>query len=229
MRVKLENIETIAQRMKRAVGLQFFLVVVLLFVSTMPLASAKKCETEEDVDHVECTMEQLTDEALSAICERMNISLQDEIFPYILQDLNEADPNEYDDGELEAEIASIKKQDHAAYVAAAYECLMIEEHLDSLEQAPDGEHDPFVLANIVKDIIEREPGVVRELEAEIKKENPEMWNEIKSELKAGETLLDRPDLLGELVKGMLEDEPDLLYELDEELNGEDDDDYEEEL
>lgn len=184
-----------------------------------PPPPAAKCESEEDLDFVNCDLKHLSKDALRSICTRVGLDLEKHIFPILDAEIGGID----DDASPEVE-RSIEE-----YVWAAHECLLIEDEVDEMEdEDPEGlealemamlEDDPALLAEVVKDVLESNPALLRDLEEELKREDPEHYKGMIEELAEGESLIDRPKLVADLISLILAENPDmaLIDEIDDHM------------
>ena len=196
-------------------------------------AESEVCQSEADLNFDTCKLEDLPKHALIAICDRIGLDMEQHVFPLldldVLVDDEDADNVENDDGdsgESEDETASgqhygatgerkgiMKERDHADYVQATRECLLVEAEVDRMEEdAPDEledlersmlAEDPGLLAEVVKDVLDRNPTLSAELEAELKEKEPALFQDMMKVLAQDETLADQPELLADLVSLML--------------------------
>mmetsp|Transcript_5044 Transcript_5044/g.6661 ORF Transcript_5044/g.6661 Transcript_5044/m.6661 type:complete len:235 (-) Transcript_5044:168-872(-) len=189
-------------------------------------SSSGTCLTYEDVDFESCNVEDLPVKELKEICERLGLDMESDIFSYIF--------DEHEDGETDAAAAAKKEEKdnetkewtHKDYVAGAYECLLIEQEFNDNEaDAPNIddilEEDPEFLNNLIAQLMEHDPEIIDEVEMEMKRDHPEFWDDLDGNMKEGETLKDRPDMLSQILLQSLRDDPEILYQLF------DDEEYEE--
>jgi len=86
----------------------------------------------------------------------------------------------------------------ADYVAAAYECLMVEEETDEMMHVNDDEFEEL-MEGVVQDVVRNNPALIQEVEYELMRENPVVWDAIQQHLQDGQSLQDRPDILQQIL------------------------------
>lgn len=193
----------------------FRLLIVTTLVFTPALAHANassiQCELAEDLDFDVCKPENLPIPELQAICESVGLNIEDDVFPHIFHD---------SDG------AMIQKNvhTHADYIKAAYECIVVADETAHHHDEEMLEEHPELMADIVSSVMEDNPHLVGHLVMELQKDDPAVWGSIAADLAAGQTLLEKPELISELVKAMIEQD---LISIDFDEDDDDDDEYDE--
>ncbi len=201
-----------------------------------------QCQSEIDLDFETCTLSDLSTDALREICDRIGLDVETHVLPYLYDD--DADPfadslsdNNQNDDEDEGKKPP-KTYTHEDYIKAAEECLLIEDEMERLA-AEDPEmldrlerealaQDPEILADVISDILGQDDSLLKEIVEKLLGEKPELMEDIEKEglLEEGETLGDRPDVVGYFLATLLSEDPDLLDEFDALLS--EDYEYEEE-
>jgi hypothetical protein len=132
-----------------------------------PTSDTKRsCLNEKHLDPQECRLEDLKDSALKDICGRMGIDVENDVLPYYT-------PHG----------AVIEHQD---FVRAAHECLLAERDvrkmLKSNETIPEDlvEPDLDLMANMLSEILEQNPSVLKELVNNLKVHDPSFWKVVNS-------------------------------------------------
>jgi len=185
------------------------------------------CLTIEDLDFESCNLEDLSIDELKKVCSNLGLNVETDIFSYI-----------FDEGDNEDEEPAPPKKDdaskewtHKDYVAGAYECFAIEQEFhESGETDLDidaiMEEDPEFIITLVSQLLDADPNLIDEVEAEMKRDHPEYWADLESDFKEGEVLKDRPDILSKILLQSFRDDPEILEHLmeieydDEEMMGE---------
>lgn len=191
-------------------------------------SSPEECLTEKDLNSETCNVEDLPIPALKAICDRVGLDVEKDVFPYLFLEIDsEGTINKQKSGDLTA-----KDMTHSDYVSGAYECLQIEQEF--WDEDPNGiatenalEEDVELLADDIAELLMMQPELVKDLEDEIKRDEPGLWDLIQLELEDGETLADREDILIELLIILIKEDADIFDRLFEGI--EDDTDFESEL
>mmetsp|Transcript_13854 Transcript_13854/g.13438 ORF Transcript_13854/g.13438 Transcript_13854/m.13438 type:complete len:221 (-) Transcript_13854:80-742(-) len=188
-----------------------FLILLVIFISIPQFLAV--CNTENDLDFGNCDLENLSIDALKAICERMGLDVDEHLFPLMKS--------------TSGSLLVQTDHTHSDYVLAAAECLEIEFRMeDMLEENPEVEaelqrsllaEDHVLLTETITEIMEQSPDLFDSLEEEIMTADPALYEELELRLEDGETFLDRPDIFAEMVAVKLSRDPDLfdrLYEDD---------------
>lgn len=173
----------------------FGLLVVLCFVDGVVVGvnGSTVCETEEDVDHKSCRLEDLKIPALIAICNRVGFNVDKDIFSYLLEDRGSMDPDQED------------------FVEAAHECLRLE--VEGGDDPVNREIPYDEMEKIVKGIIQNNPELIDELVEHLKKNKPDLWEATMQTLKPGEKLHDRADVVYGLMNVLKDEEDEVRDEL----------------
>ena len=176
---------------------------------TIPNEIGKRpCTTELDLHHDYCSIQDLPTQALLDICDKMGIDVEHDIFPELLQG-----PEKESHGDNTK--LSRRKPMHDDYVTAAEHCIVAEYKQYLEEQSKI--HDLRVLAQDEERLGEYlllvlvdHPHLVHELEETLKEEDSELWDAVAEELKQGESLAHRPDILLRIIRQLLEEDPSIL-------------------
>jgi hypothetical protein len=134
----------------------------------------RTCLTEKHLDPQACRLEDLKDTALKDICGRMGIDVYNDILQYTSQG------------------AAIEHQD---FVRAAHECLVAERDvrkmLKSNETIPEDLVDPDsdLMADMLSEILEQNPAVLKELINNLKVNDPSFWQVINPKTDDGEEVI----------------------------------------
>mmetsp|Transcript_19563 Transcript_19563/g.40984 ORF Transcript_19563/g.40984 Transcript_19563/m.40984 type:complete len:260 (-) Transcript_19563:204-983(-) len=187
-----------------------------------------QCQSEIDLDFETCNLSDLSTEALREICDRIGLDVETHVLPYLYDD--DADPHadslSNNNNNEDEETKPPKTYTHADYIKAAEECLLIEEEMERLA-AEDPEmldqlerealaQDPEILADVISDILSQDDSLLKEIVDKLSKEKPDLMSDIEKEglLEEGETLGDRPDVVGYFLATLLSEDPSLLDEFD---------------
>jgi len=203
-----------------------FALFALLQCNLFRLASGS-CETEDDLDFETCDLEDLTDDVLTGICDRIGLDMA-EVMPYLLEgEAGEGEANS--DGDKEADAAA-KTYTHAEYAQGAEECLAIEDEMDQMEH-DDPEYleqlerdaiadDPEAIAEIIAQVLEQDDALLKEIARKIEKDKPLLVVEVEGLLGIDDKLEDRADVVGFIIAKMLAGDGDLdiLDEFDDALS-----------
>ena len=138
--------------------------------------------------------------------------------------------DEDDDNPAIVDEATKKVYTHEQYALGAEECLMVEAEMERLaKEDPEAldrmerealEDDPDILAEIISDVLQQDVQLLNEVAAKIKAadDKAEIVKDItEGMLSEGETLEDRPDVLGYLVATIMVEDPSFLDEFDSQL------------
>jgi len=133
----------------------------------------KQCLTEEDLHLDDCFLDDLEIPALLAICERMGLSEEEHIRPYLMD-------GDWNRGSL---------SNHEVYVTAALECLQVEQSIHSmLDNASidpaltDNGQDTDALADVILNLAQSNPNALADMQDNLKKQDEELWNKLMTEL-----------------------------------------------
>lgn len=169
------------------------------------------CEVEDDLNSEDCNLEDLSTDALKAICDRIGLDIEQDIFPLFAPQTD--DPSKH------------IEYTHEDYVGAVTECLEIEIYMEHmLDVDPEFEFD---LENYVAsmygadseifdgilDVFNQSPELVTRMIEDLKAEDPEFYEDIQKELNDGETLADRLDILAEIVALTIAEHPEFLTDM----------------
>ena len=175
--------------------------------TTTPVrATTQPCEKETDLDYVTCTLDDLNDDDLRNICQRIGLDAEANVLSYLLEsDEDNTNAEEGDDGE--------RKYSHTDFVKAAEECLSIENEMD--QQQPERNIAQQDIEILITDILIQDEQLLKEIVAKLSKERPATLEEIKSNgiMEEGEGLEDRPDIVGFYLAYILSEDSSLLGEL----------------
>lgn len=187
---------------------------ILLFV--LPLVRGV-CESEDHLNFDDCNLIDLSQKALTDICNRIGLDMVAHVLPAIVEDDNP------DEGEK-------KVYTHEQYAMGAEECLMVEAEMERLaKEDPEAldrmerealEDDPDIFAEIISDVLQQDVKLLNEVAAKIKgaDDKADIVKDItEGMLGEGEKLEDRPDVLGYLVATIMNDDPSFLDEFDAQL------------
>jgi hypothetical protein len=170
----LETTNTSGNGSKFTVSLQGLLGLLTIFPTRNPnvppiphnvsIESWKPCEKEEDLDFEQCYLDDLDVTALKSICTRMGINPIEHIFPFALP---QGQAVSYGD-----------------YVLAANECLQTEQDIryklsrDQIDLHEYMELNREDIASLLLQLFHEQPSLMLQLEANMKQENPILWNNI---------------------------------------------------
>mmetsp|Transcript_14418 Transcript_14418/g.33533 ORF Transcript_14418/g.33533 Transcript_14418/m.33533 type:complete len:212 (+) Transcript_14418:90-725(+) len=180
--------------------------IALVFGSSR---GAVRCETEDDLDFDICGLVDMKDEVLFDICDRIGLSMEEHVLPFLFEDdENSGDPRSYS---------------HEEYVRGAEECLLVEnelsqlgeDELDSLEMEAL-EDDPELLAQVITDVLKQDDMLLREIAYKLETDGASKQAVLQvADLLSGEQLENRADVVGFLLAELLQDNPNILDEFDE--------------
>jgi len=186
---------------------KFFVITLICLVVLINISqSLAGCEVEDDLDFVDCNLQDLSTDALKAICDRVGLDIEQDIFTLLDEEMDN--------------VSDLKERTHEDYIRAATECLEIDVYMEQMMDDPDHELDLENYADMygddqevfeaILDVFQQNPDILIGLVDDLKREDPEFYADIQSELGDGETLSDRPDILAEVVALTLAENPDLM-------------------
>uniref|UniRef100_A0A7S0THR7 Uncharacterized protein n=1 Tax=Skeletonema marinoi TaxID=267567 RepID=A0A7S0THR7_9STRA len=204
--------------------MQLFKILLVLQSITLFHLVRGACETEDDLNFEDCNLIDLSDVVLTGICNRIGLDMVEHVLPTLIDD---------DDSSGEKKVYT-----HEQYAMGAEECIMVEaemerlamedpEELERMEREAMAE-DPDILAEIISDVLQQDAQLLKDVATKIKDaaDHADIVKDItEGMLSEGETLEDRPDVLGYLVATIMVEDPSFLDEFDaqlaEEFYGED--------
>jgi len=184
----------------------------------------------DDLDLDQCNLSDLSVKDLRRICELVGLNVEDEVFPYLFDDINIDEVNPHT-------VQQVRSQED--YVLAAKECLDLREEMEVMfEQDPNQlldfekellEQDPDLLAEIMSDILAKDPKLLAAIEKKIQLEDPKLYQELQVETGDSvdengfgsvlKSLKERPDLVADLISQMLTSVPSIFDDADESAAG----------
>ncbi|KAL9189122.1 hypothetical protein ACHAXT_011612 [Thalassiosira profunda] len=182
------------------------------------------CETEDDLDFDACDLQDLKDDVLKDICNRIGLDMENHVLPFLFEEEGDATEDGVDPP------PPTRTYTHEDFVKGAEECLLIEDEMNQLEEDdPDYlaqlerealEDDPEIVAEIVADILKQDHTLLHEMTTKLTKDAPEKVEQVQGMLGEGEKLEDRPDVVGYIVAELLSEDQDLalLDEIDAALS-----------
>jgi len=122
-------------------------MVILLLVES---SRAVRCETEDDLDFEICGLFDMKDEVLFDICDRIGLSMEEHVLPYLFEDDETGD-----DPGSSSDVSASRVYTHEEYVRGAEECLLVEKEMSEL-----GEDD---LDNLEREALEDDPELLAQV------------------------------------------------------------------
>mmetsp|Transcript_18137 Transcript_18137/g.32379 ORF Transcript_18137/g.32379 Transcript_18137/m.32379 type:complete len:268 (-) Transcript_18137:31-834(-) len=194
-----------------------------------------ECLTEDDLYFEVCELKDLKDDVLSGICSRIGLDMNDHVLPYLYEDEEEDEADADADADATTKTTTPtttpRTYTHDDYVQGAEECLMIEEEMTQME-LDDPQYlaklerdalieDPEIVAEVIADVLSQDGSseLLKEIATTLEKEAAVAVHNVEGMLKEGESLEERPDVVGYIIAKMLSEDDNLniLGELDESL------------